>query len=74
MDHEALIDKLYTEMAEFSFLTPYLFASDVEEININSWKDTKITYADGRVVPSKERFQSPSTPWMWSAGCFINPG
>ena len=54
MDHEALIDKLYTEMAEFSFLTPYLFASDVEEININSWKDTKITYADGRVVPSKE--------------------
>ena len=59
MDHEALIDKLYTEMAEFSFLTPYLFASDVEEININSWKDTKITYADGRVVPSKERFQSP---------------
>lgn len=50
MDHEALIDKLYTEMAEFSFLTPYLFASDVEEININSWKDTKITYADGRVV------------------------
>ena len=59
MDHEALIDKLYTEMAEFSFLTPYLFACDVEEININSWKDTKITYADGRVVPSKERFQSP---------------
>ena len=66
MDHEALIDKLYTEMAEFSFLTPYLFACDVEEININSWKDTKITYADGRVVPC--------TPWMWSAGCFINPG
>ena len=56
---QADADKLYTEMAEFSFLTPYLFACDVEEININSWKDTKITYADGRVVPSKERFQSP---------------
>ena len=53
MDHEALIDKLYTEMAEFSFLTPYLFASDVEEININSWKDTKITYADGSYVPDE---------------------
>lgn len=24
MSHEELIDKLYTEMAEFSFLTPYL--------------------------------------------------
>ena len=59
MSHEELIDKLYTEMAEFSFLTPYLFANDVEEININSWKDVKITYADGRVVPTKERFQTP---------------
>lgn len=34
MSHEELIDKLYTEMAEFSFLTPYLFANDVEEITI----------------------------------------
>ena len=59
MSHEELIDKLYTEMAEFSFLTPYLFANDVEEININSWKDVKITYADGRVVPTKDRFQTP---------------
>ena len=73
MDHEALIDKLYTEMAEFSFLTPYLFASDVEEININSWKDTKITYAMAR-GPLQGAVPSLSTPWMWSAGCFINPG
>ena len=40
-------------MSEFSFLTPYLVANDVEEININSWKDVKIIYADGRVVPTK---------------------
>jgi len=59
MSREELIDKLYTEMAEFSFLTPYLFTNDVEEININSWKDVKITYADGRVVPTKDRFQTP---------------
>ena len=44
MDSGELIDKLYIEMAEFSILTPYLFASDVEEINVNSWKDVKITY------------------------------
>ena len=59
MDSGELIDKLYIEMAEFSILTPYLFASDVEEINVNSWKDVKITYSDGRVVPSREKFQSP---------------
>ena len=54
-----LIDRIYTEMVEFSFLTQYMFSTAVEEININSWKDVKITYADGRVVPSKDKFKSP---------------
>lgn len=54
-----LIDRLYTEMAEFSFLTKYLFAKDVEEININMWKDIKITYANGEIVPANEHFNSP---------------
>ena len=31
----------------------------MEEINLKSWKDVKITYADGRVVPTKDRFQTP---------------
>ncbi|EGW41479.1 ATPase, T2SS/T4P/T4SS family [Desulfosporosinus sp. OT] len=56
---DELVERLYSEMAEFSFLTPYLFATHIEEININSWKDVKITYADGRVVPSEEKFNSP---------------
>ena len=59
MSNNDLIDRLYTEMAEFSFLTQYLFNTQIEEININSWKDVKIIYADGRVVPSKDKFQSP---------------
>ena len=56
---DELCELIYGEMTGFSFLTKYLYRDDVEEININSWKDTKITYADGRVIPSKERFQSP---------------
>lgn len=59
MTNEDLIEKLYVEMAEFSFLTPYLSATDVEEININSWKDTKITYSDGTVAAASEHFHSP---------------
>lgn len=59
MSSNDLIDRLYTEMAEFSFLTQYLYSTSVEEININSWKDVKIIYADGSVVPSKDKFQSP---------------
>ena len=56
---DELVERIYTEMAEFSFLTKYLFATNVEEVNINSWKDVKITYSDGRVVPSPEKFESP---------------
>ena len=59
MNGDELIERLYSEMAEFSFLTKYLFATDVEEVNINSWKDVKITFSDGRVVISDEKFQSP---------------
>jgi len=58
-DFDGLIDRLYAEMAEFSFLTQYLFADDVEEISINSWKDVKITYSDGKILPASERFSSP---------------
>jgi pilus assembly protein CpaF len=56
---EGLVDRLYSEMAEFSFLTKYLFAKDVEEININLWKDIKITYANGDIIPADEHFNSP---------------
>jgi pilus assembly protein CpaF len=58
-DFDALIDRLYAEMAEFSFLTQYLFSNDVEEININSWKDVKITYANGKILPASEHFNTP---------------
>ena len=57
---EELIEKLYSEMAEFSLLTKYLLSNDVEEININQWNDIKVTYTNGEVVATKETFHSPS--------------
>lgn len=59
LSFDELVERLYAEMAEFSFLTPYLFSHDVEEININGYKDVKITYTDGRILPASERFTSP---------------
>jgi len=61
MDTEALPLCLYDEMAEYSFLTPYLDGENTswEEININRWNDTKITYCDGTVKPSARQFLSP---------------
>lgn len=54
-----LIDKLYSEMAEFSFLTKYIFGSGIEEININSWDDIVVQYSNGKSVKLDEKFESP---------------
>ena len=59
MSGEKLVDALYTEMAEFGFLTKYIFGTGIEEIDINSWKDIEIQYSDGRTVKLEERFDSP---------------
>ncbi|MDD4492852.1 MAG: CpaF/VirB11 family protein [Eubacteriales bacterium] len=58
-DDYALINRLYSEMAEYSILTPYLGSEDLEEININSWNDIALTYLDGSIVKIKEHFRSP---------------
>ncbi len=55
-----LVEQLYSEMAQFSFLTKYLYQSDVEEININSWEDVKITYSNGEILPAEGEFYNPT--------------
>ena len=59
MDMETLIENLYTEMAEFSFLTKYIFGTGIEEIDINSWRDIEVQYSDGRNEKMEEHFDSP---------------
>lgn len=55
-----LIDRIYDELVEFSFITKFLKSEEVEEVNINSWNDIKVTYSNGSVIPSGENFKSPS--------------
>lgn len=57
--NQQLIDDLYNEMAEFSFLTKYIFGTGIEEININSWRDIEVQYSSGEYVKLDERFESP---------------
>lgn len=59
MTQQQLVDALYTEMAEYSFLTKYIFADGIEEIDINSWRDIEIQYAGGRCEKLMEHFDSP---------------
>ena len=56
---EELSKRLYSEMAEYSILTPYLGKESVEEININGWDDISITYSSGKMYKLSERFFSP---------------
>lgn len=59
MTDQQLIDALYTEMAEFSFLTKYIFGTGIEEIDINAWNDIEIQYSNGTTVKLDEHFDSP---------------
>lgn len=59
LSFDELVDRLYAEMVEYSFLTRYLFSREVEEININGYNDVKISYTDGRILPADEQFTSP---------------
>lgn len=59
MTQEELVAKLYSEMAEYSFLTKYIFGKNVEELNINAWNDIEVQYSNGEKTKLKEKFESP---------------
>lgn len=59
MSQEHLVDALYTEMAEFSFLTKYIFGAGIEEIDVNAWNDIEVQYSSGITKKLDERFDSP---------------
>lgn len=59
MTQAQLVDALYTEMAEFSFLTKYIFGTGIEEIDVNAWNDVEVQYSSGVTKKLKERFDSP---------------
>ena len=58
-DTKGLIDRLYSEMAEYSILTKYLTDPDIEEININGWDDIALTHLNGQIEKTTEHFFSP---------------
>ena len=59
MGNTELVDALYMEMAEYGFLTKYIFGDGIEEIDINSWKDIEVQYSDGHNEKLSEHFDSP---------------
>ena len=56
---QQLTNKLYSEMAEYSVLTPFLGKDNVEEINVNAWNDIAVTFTNGKIKKLREHFLSP---------------
>ncbi len=57
---QQLVSRIFSEMAEFSILTPYLGASYLDEININSWDDIILTYSNGQKKKLDVTFKDPA--------------
>nr|WP_308625366.1 ATPase, T2SS/T4P/T4SS family [uncultured Eisenbergiella sp.] len=59
MTTDQLIDGIYSEMAEFGFLTKYIYGEGIEEIDVNAWDDVEVQYSGGFTKKLEEHFDSP---------------
>ncbi|WP_455437643.1 ATPase, T2SS/T4P/T4SS family [Hungatella hathewayi] len=59
MTADELIDGIYSEMAEFGFLTKYIYGEGIEEIDVNAWDDVEVQYSGGVTKKLSEHFDSP---------------
>lgn len=59
MTSPELVDSIYTEMAEFSFLTKYIYGEGIEEIDVNAWNDVEVQFSGGVTRKLEEHFNSP---------------
>lgn len=59
MTTDQLIDGIYSEMAEFGFLTKYIYGEGIEEIDVNAWDDVEVQYSGGVTKKLEEHFDSP---------------
>jgi pilus assembly protein CpaF len=57
-DMNQLADRLYGDMAGFGFLDKYIYDTEIEEINGNSWNDIELITAEG-VHKISEHFATP---------------
>ncbi|WP_326975344.1 ATPase, T2SS/T4P/T4SS family [Caproicibacter sp. BJN0012] len=54
-----LCDKLFEDMAGYSFLKKWIYKPDVEEVNINAYNDIEVIFSGGRSMKIPDKFTSP---------------
>lgn len=59
-DTDSLTERLYEDMAGYSFLRKWIYREGVEEININAYNDIEVILSGGRSMKIPEKFASPT--------------
>lgn len=59
LDTGHLANRLYEDMAGYSFLRKWIEQEGIEEVNVNAWNDIEVIYQSGRSVKIPEKFTSP---------------
>ena len=54
-----LCEKLYEDMAGYSFLKKWIYKAGVEEVNINAYNDIEVIMNSGRSIKIPDKFSSP---------------
>lgn len=54
-----LCNKLYEDMAGYSFLKQWIYKPGVEEVNINAYNDIEVILNSGRSIKIPDKFSSP---------------
>ncbi len=57
---DQLTERLYEDMAGYSFLRKWIYMDGVEEVNINSYDDIEVIMSGGRSMKIPEKFASPT--------------
>lgn len=54
-----LCDRLFEDMAGYSFLKKWIYMPDVEEVNVNAFNDIEVIFSGGRSMKIPDKFSSP---------------
>lgn len=56
---DELCNKLYEDMAGYSFMKQWIYKPGVEEVNINAYNDIEVILNSGRSIKIPDKFSSP---------------
>ncbi len=59
-DIDTLSERLYEDMAGYSFLRKWIYQDGVEEVNVNAYNDIEVILSGGKSMKIPEKFATPT--------------